>query len=165
MAEFFASYAMLVINSFGLQNAMARSPLDIPHFFARVHSSAKTCAVLVKEELGPLDFMKYAPDSQFVFTSYAVLSLLKVSSEVSTPGPTSHSQSSCFALNFQHHEIMNMRRFSWSKTSPRHSTTFLQDPHTRLPCTAHSCVHCSLRRLNHLVRWPATRVTTKPCHR
>jgi hypothetical protein len=80
MAEFFASYAMLVINSFGLQNAMERSPVDIPHFFARVHSSAKICAILVKEELGPLDFMKYAPDSHFVFTSYAVLSLLKVSS-------------------------------------------------------------------------------------
>ena len=92
MAEFFASYAMLVINSFGLQNAMERSPVDIPHFFARVHSSAKTCAILVKEELGPLDFMKYAPDSYFVFTSYAVLSLLKVSAEISTSGLTSHSQ-------------------------------------------------------------------------
>jgi hypothetical protein len=80
MTEFLASYAMLVINSFGLQNAMERSPIDIPHFFARVHSAAKTCAIVVKEELGPLDFMKYAPDSYFVFTSYAVLSLLKVSS-------------------------------------------------------------------------------------
>ncbi|KAI0306674.1 fungal-specific transcription factor domain-containing protein [Multifurca ochricompacta] len=78
MAEFFANYAMLVINSFGLQNAMERSPVDIPHFFARVHSSAKTCALLVKEELGPLDFLKYSPDSHFVFTSYAVLSLLKL---------------------------------------------------------------------------------------
>ena len=80
MADFFASYSMLVINSFGLQNAMERCPIDIPHFFARVHSSAKTCAMLVREELGPLDFLKYAPDSHFVFTSYAVLSLLKVSS-------------------------------------------------------------------------------------
>ena len=78
MAEFFANYSMLVINSFGLQNAMERSPIDIPHFFARVHSSAKTCAILVKEELGPRDFLKYSPDSHFVFTSYAVLSLLKV---------------------------------------------------------------------------------------
>jgi len=78
MAEFFANYSMLVINSFGLQNAMERFPIDIPHFFARVHSSAKTCAILVKEELGPQDFLKYAPDSHFVFTSYAVLSLLKL---------------------------------------------------------------------------------------
>lgn len=84
MAEFFANYSMLVINSFGLQNAMERCPVDIPHFFARVHSSAKTCAILVKEELGPLDFLKYAPDSHFVFTSYAVLSLLKVRSGGST---------------------------------------------------------------------------------
>jgi len=78
MADFFASYSMLVINSFGLQNAMERCPIDIPHFFARVHSSAKSCAILVKDELGPLDFLKYAPDSHFVFTSYAVLSLLKL---------------------------------------------------------------------------------------
>ncbi|KAI9510279.1 fungal-specific transcription factor domain-containing protein [Russula earlei] len=78
MAEFFANYSMLVINSFGLQNAMERCPIDIPHFFARVHSSAKTCAILVKDELGPQGFLKYAPDSHFVFTSYAVLSLLKL---------------------------------------------------------------------------------------
>ena len=86
MTEFFANYAMLVINSFGLQNAMERCPIDIPHFFARVHCSAKTCAILVREELGPSDFLKYAPDSHFVFTSYAVLSLLKVSSGGSTTG-------------------------------------------------------------------------------
>ncbi len=86
MAEFFANYSMLVINSFGLQNAMERCPVDIPHFFARVHSSAKTCAILVMEELGPSDFLKYAPDSHFVFTSYAVLSLLKVSSGGSMTG-------------------------------------------------------------------------------
>ncbi|KAI0273517.1 fungal-specific transcription factor domain-containing protein [Gloeopeniophorella convolvens] len=78
MSEFFANYAMLVINSFGLQNAMDRSPVDIPHFFARVHSSAKTCAVIIKEELSQEDFLKFAPDSHFVFTSYAVLSLLKL---------------------------------------------------------------------------------------
>jgi len=78
MAEFYANYSMLVINSFGLQNAMERSSIDIPHFFARVHSSAKTCAILVKEDFGPLEFLKYAPDSHFVFTSYAVLSLLKL---------------------------------------------------------------------------------------
>ena len=86
MAEFFANYSMLVINSFGLQNAMERCPVDIPHFFARVHSSAKTCAILVMEELGPSDFLKYAPDSHFVFTSYAFLSLLKVSSGGSMTG-------------------------------------------------------------------------------
>jgi hypothetical protein len=165
MAEFFASYAMLVINSFGLQNAMERSPVDIPHFFARVHSSAKTCAILVKEELGPLDFMTYAPDSHFVFTSYAVLSLLKVSSGCLGRQDSSHLQTSCFARNFQHLEITNTRRFSWSRTLLRHSTRFRQDPHIRPPCTAHSCVHCSLQRLNHQVRWPVTRVTTKPIHK
>ena len=116
MSEFFANYAMLVINSFGLQNAMERSPVDIPHFFARVHSSAKTCAVLVKEELGPLDFLKYAPDSHFVFASYAVLSLLKVSPIVSYH----YQRCSCYSPrircsvpNSLRREITNMRRFNW----------------------------------------------------
>jgi hypothetical protein len=71
---------MLVLNSFGLQNALERAPLDIGHFFARCHSSATACAVLVRDNLGPRGFMKYSPDSNFVQTSYAVLSLLKVSS-------------------------------------------------------------------------------------
>ncbi|KAI0062372.1 hypothetical protein BV25DRAFT_1804016 [Artomyces pyxidatus] len=78
MSEYYANYAMLVINSFGLQNAMEQSPVDIPHFFARVHSSAKTCAVLVRDQLGPSGVLKYSPDSHFVFSSYAVLSLMKL---------------------------------------------------------------------------------------
>lgn len=69
---------MLVLNSFGLQNALERSSVDIGHFFARCHSSATSCAMLVRDELGPSGFMKFSPDSHFVLTSYAVLSLLKV---------------------------------------------------------------------------------------
>jgi hypothetical protein len=77
---FYFNYTMLVLNSFGLQNALERAPLDIGHFFARCHSSATACAMLVRDNLGPRGFMKYSPDSNFVQTSYAVLSLLKVSS-------------------------------------------------------------------------------------
>ncbi|KAK7038187.1 fungal-specific transcription factor domain-containing protein [Favolaschia claudopus] len=76
--QFYFHYTMLVLNSFGLQNAMERAPLDIGHFFARVHSSAMACAVIVRDQLGPRGFMKYSPDSHFVLTSYAVLSLLKL---------------------------------------------------------------------------------------
>jgi hypothetical protein len=78
IARFYFNYAMLIINSFGLQNALERSPVDIGHFFARCHSSAMACAKLVRDELGPSGFMKYSPDSHFVQTSYAVLSILKV---------------------------------------------------------------------------------------
>ncbi|KAJ6490719.1 fungal-specific transcription factor domain-containing protein [Mycena vitilis] len=78
ISQFYFNYTMLVLNSFGLQNAMERSPLDIGHFFARCHSSAIACAVLVRDQLGPRGFMKYSPDSHFVQTSYAVLSLLKL---------------------------------------------------------------------------------------
>ncbi|KAF8969593.1 hypothetical protein BDZ97DRAFT_1902397 [Flammula alnicola] len=78
ISNFYFNYAMLILNSFGLQNALERAPMDIGHFFARVHSSAHACANLVRDELGPSGYMKYSPDSHFVQTSYAVLSLLKL---------------------------------------------------------------------------------------
>lgn len=78
IASFYFNYANLVINSFGLQDAFERTPVNIGHFFGRVHSSAMACALLVRDHLGPSGFMKYSPDSHFVQTSYAVLSLLKV---------------------------------------------------------------------------------------
>jgi hypothetical protein len=79
IGRFYVNYSMLVINSFGLQNAMERSAVDVGHFFARCHSSATACATLVRDELAPRGFLKYSPDSHFVMISYAVLSLLKVS--------------------------------------------------------------------------------------
>ncbi|KAH7343792.1 fungal-specific transcription factor domain-containing protein [Rhizoctonia solani] len=75
---FYYHYALLVINSFGLQNAMERSRVDIPHFFARCHTSAMSCALVVRDELAPRGYMRHSPDSHFVFTAYAVLTLLKL---------------------------------------------------------------------------------------
>lgn len=76
--ELYFHYAMLTINSFGLQNALQRSPVDIGHFFTRCHLSAVKCVTIIRDEFGPLGYLKYAPDSLFVQGSYAVLSLLKV---------------------------------------------------------------------------------------
>lgn len=78
IAQFYFHYANLVLNSFGLQNALERSSVDIAHFFGRCHSSAVSCARLVKDELGPQGYLQYSPDSTFVFFSYALLTLLKV---------------------------------------------------------------------------------------
>lgn len=75
--ELYFHYAMLTINSFGLQNALQRSPVDIGHFFTRCHLSAVKCVTIIRDEFGPLGYLKYAPDSLFVQGSYAVLSLLK----------------------------------------------------------------------------------------
>ncbi|KAG5644045.1 hypothetical protein DXG03_009197 [Asterophora parasitica] len=58
ISQFYYNYAMLVLNSFGLQNALEREPVDIGHFFARCHSSATICATLVRDGLGPSGFMK-----------------------------------------------------------------------------------------------------------
>ncbi|KAI6109599.1 fungal-specific transcription factor domain-containing protein [Pisolithus sp. B1] len=78
MMKFYFHYYTLVVNSFGLQNAMERSPVDIPHFFARVHTSAMAVSTIARDELAPRGYLKYSPDSHFVFLSYAVLSLLKL---------------------------------------------------------------------------------------
>lgn len=78
IATFYFNYASLVLNSFGLQNALERVPTNIGHFFSKVHSSAMACALLVRDRLGPSGYMRYSPDSHFVQSSYAVLSLLKV---------------------------------------------------------------------------------------
>ncbi|KAI0077103.1 hypothetical protein K474DRAFT_1621646 [Panus rudis PR-1116 ss-1] len=76
--KFYFNYAMLIVNSFGLQNALERSAVDIGHFFARCHSSAVACCTVLRDELGPSGYLRYAPDSNFVQGSYAVLSLLKL---------------------------------------------------------------------------------------
>ncbi|TFK46636.1 hypothetical protein OE88DRAFT_1637889 [Heliocybe sulcata] len=78
IGRFYYNYYMLVVNSFGLQNALERSAVDIGYFFATCHSSATACALIFRDELGPKGYLKYSPDSHFVFVSYAVLSLLKL---------------------------------------------------------------------------------------
>ncbi|KIJ24429.1 hypothetical protein M422DRAFT_62342 [Sphaerobolus stellatus SS14] len=77
MRQFYCNYALLVVNSFGLQNALERSPVDIGHFFARCHGAATTVATVVRDELGPSGFLRYCTDSNFVQTSYAIVSLIK----------------------------------------------------------------------------------------
>jgi hypothetical protein len=78
MGIFYFHYALLVVNSFGLQNAIDRAPANVGHFFARTHTAASACAALVRDTLGAQGVLRYSPDSHFVFASYAVLSLLKV---------------------------------------------------------------------------------------
>jgi hypothetical protein len=77
VGKFHFQYGLLVINSFGLQNALDNSKVDASHFFARCHTAASQCAIIVRDELVPRGFLKYSPDSHFVLISYAVLTLLK----------------------------------------------------------------------------------------
>jgi len=76
--KFFLHYGMLVINSFGLQDAIERNPVNIGNFFGRVHKSAVACISVMKDNWGPKGYLKYSPDSIFVQGSYAVLTLLKL---------------------------------------------------------------------------------------
>jgi len=81
VGQFYFQYGLLLLNSFGLQNALDNSSnkVDAAHFFAKCHSAAAQCAVIVRDELVPRGFLRYSPDSHFVLISYAVLTLLKLS--------------------------------------------------------------------------------------
>jgi hypothetical protein len=79
MMRFYYHYALLVINSFGLENAFQNSPVDMAHFFGRCHSNAMACVLIMRDEIASAGWLRYSPDSHFVLCSYAVLSLLKVS--------------------------------------------------------------------------------------
>ncbi|KAL7413695.1 fungal-specific transcription factor domain-containing protein [Mrakia frigida] len=78
IGRFYHAYALLMINSFGLQSALERSPIDLGHFFAKVSSAAMTVVAIARDELGPSGRLRHAPDSTFVMLSYAILSLLKL---------------------------------------------------------------------------------------
>jgi len=79
MMRFYYHYALLVVNSFGLENAFQNSPVDMAHFFGRCHSNAMACVLIMRDEIASAGWLRYSPDSHFVLCSYAVLSLLKVS--------------------------------------------------------------------------------------
>lgn len=49
IAKFYFNYAMLVVNSFGLQNSLESTNVDKGHFFARCHASAMACATVVRD--------------------------------------------------------------------------------------------------------------------
>jgi hypothetical protein len=44
MTDFYLDYAILVINSFGLQDALERKGMNIPYFFSCVYMAAHHCA-------------------------------------------------------------------------------------------------------------------------
>ncbi|KDN37689.1 hypothetical protein K437DRAFT_270795 [Tilletiaria anomala UBC 951] len=72
------SYAVLVLNSFGLQHAIdhpALTGLDKPMYYMRCLTAARGM-VQAAFALGPV--MRYAPDSQYVMITYACVFLLKL---------------------------------------------------------------------------------------
>ena len=78
VTEFYNTYAVLLLNSLGLQDAIERSPINLPHFFSRCLKAASDCAKCIRDELGPRGYLRYSPLSHFIEGSYAVLTLLKV---------------------------------------------------------------------------------------
>lgn len=78
--DFQYHYASLVLNSFGLQNALESTDakIHLSYFFNKVYTTSEHCAMLVRDRV-PKGTLGYFPDTCFVQMSYAVLSLLKVS--------------------------------------------------------------------------------------
>ncbi|KAJ9092646.1 hypothetical protein QFC21_006710 [Naganishia friedmannii] len=76
--EFYYRYNSLLLASFGLENALQRNPIDIPTFFHKVYESAWAISEITIHALAATQEISYFTDSQNVFLSYAMLSLLKL---------------------------------------------------------------------------------------
>jgi len=79
ITEFYNTYSILLLNSLGLQDAIERTVVNLPHFFSRCLKAAADCAKVIRDELGPGGYLRYSPLSHFIEGSYAVLTLLKLS--------------------------------------------------------------------------------------
>ncbi|CED83779.1 Zn(2)-C6 fungal-type DNA-binding domain [Phaffia rhodozyma] len=76
--RFYFNYALLMVNSFGLQAALDKSPIDVGNFFTKVASAASNVITIAKDDMAATGRLRYAPDSNFIMLSYAILSLLKL---------------------------------------------------------------------------------------
>jgi hypothetical protein len=77
-AQFYYAYSSLVLYSFGLENALERSKMDISFFLTNVYEAASKVCTVVKHHFHERGYLPYLPDTNFVMCSYALLSLLKL---------------------------------------------------------------------------------------
>jgi len=70
-------YSMLLVCSFGLQNALRRIPLDVGFYFNHCYSAATAVLRCAKTEYAGQGWLRHAPNSTFVCISYAAVSLLR----------------------------------------------------------------------------------------
>lgn len=56
--------------TFGLQNAIDRNPADLAFFFSKCHAHAINVVQVARTYLGPLNYLRYAPESSSVFLAY-----------------------------------------------------------------------------------------------
>ncbi|KAG1734300.1 fungal-specific transcription factor domain-containing protein [Suillus lakei] len=77
--KFYFHYYMLVVNSFGLQNAMERSAVDIGHFFSRCYTSATAVAIVARDELAPNGYAELIRSEfqQFIENEQNIIDLVK----------------------------------------------------------------------------------------
>jgi hypothetical protein len=68
------SDALLMMNSFGLQNALERAHIELGHFFARVAGAAMDVIKVARDVLAPSGRLTYAPDSTFTMCVFSGLS-------------------------------------------------------------------------------------------
>lgn len=84
-AQFYHAYSSLVLYSFGLENALERSKMDISFFLTNVYEAASRVCNVVKNHFLPRGYLPYLPDTNFVMCSYAVSNVPRPPSELYSP--------------------------------------------------------------------------------
>ncbi|KAM0746437.1 hypothetical protein T439DRAFT_329874 [Meredithblackwellia eburnea MCA 4105] len=75
--DFYRDYWCLVVFSFGLQNSLDNESLEVAYFFLKCASFANSMLKGAHERLSAHPYFQKAPDSRFVFLTYAAVCLMK----------------------------------------------------------------------------------------
>ncbi|KAH9162835.1 fungal-specific transcription factor domain-containing protein [Lactarius sanguifluus] len=79
LLPFYSNYAMLVMFSFGFQEAFLRGfQAGDEFFFSRSLDCAKTVVTVLVDTLVPTGYIRFAPDGYFVFAAFASAFMLKL---------------------------------------------------------------------------------------
>ncbi|KAH9009311.1 fungal-specific transcription factor domain-containing protein [Lactarius hengduanensis] len=79
LLPFYSNYAMLVMFSFGFQEAFLRGfQAGDEVFFTRSLECAKTVVTVLVDSLVPTGYIRFAPDGYFVFAAFASAFMLKL---------------------------------------------------------------------------------------
>lgn len=139
------NYAVLILNSFGLQHAVdfpTRSGLDKGLYFTKCLEAAKGIVAAARDGLRPV--LRYSPDTHFVIISYACVFLLKVSLLIAHFG-TLLKLTNKYSLLARHLPITSTRTkcLPSLRTRPTSSSQCPCIRRTHQRCTLPFCEHCS----------------------
>ncbi|KAI5477815.1 hypothetical protein MNV49_005899 [Pseudohyphozyma bogoriensis] len=77
--DFYKSYWCLVVFSFGLQNSLDVGSTEVAYYFFKCAGYASGMLLHARNKLATHEYFQCAPDSRFVFLTYAAVCLIKFS--------------------------------------------------------------------------------------